>query len=116
MKKIQEAIEVLEKELKFISSITHPYNPEDEGKRKKKQTFEFLLLILSRLGDREWIKLCPDNCKYLNPPENHPYTKGHYCELFKTALFHLNYHPRLCRNENCLYLATALQEALVKGE
>ncbi len=56
------------------------------------------------------MSLCPTNCKFINPSENHPYTKGHICELFQDKILHLNYHPRLFRCEKCSYLITILAQ------
>lgn len=62
------------------------------------------------------IELCPVDCKYCNPPENHPYTKGHVCELFNEIIRHGSFHPRLIRCETCLYIAKAITSKLAVDE
>ncbi len=49
-------------------------------------------------------KLCSKDCNYMQPIETHPYTKGHWCLIFRVILKHLDKHPRLYRYHRCLYI------------
>lgn len=59
---------------------------------------------LKLLLEKENTFTCPDNCKYLSPPEKHPDTTCHWCKAFNIRLFHLGEHPKLWRCAECLYI------------
>ena len=47
------------------------------------------------------VAFCGD-CHAVDPPEDHPLTKGHICEIYGERIIHGDFHPEILRCIKCV--------------